>query len=336
MNYIQLINKFHEKDSDDKFSRTEGWMYFRLLDMFNEKKWPKFLRRDTSEILGLLRVNYRTMHAARKVLIDRGLIYVKTQPGCRSAIYSLLPLPDGIDPVRSTEFNMKFYAAEGVESDNSELDETTPETATSSPTPERTTGIKKGVIRQQPSSPPPNEPYSPDGDHPPDDGIDRSWPELQRNLNELNIPPGDYQKIVQLSDYGRKGHPVWKAFHEINRRKGTKGAIERPGSWIQWYIKQAPSTATAPVTPAPSPSPEVSGIQADRPPNDGAERDWDKLKSRLKELKCTPIAINQIAILSGYGKTDNPVWNALEEIGNSGDILYPGKWIVEYIRKNTT
>jgi hypothetical protein len=92
------------------------------------------------------------------------------------------------------------------------------------------------------------------------------------------------------------------------------------------------------VPPAPSPSPPPEpAIEAFAPPDDGVERKWDELKSRLKELKCPPVAINRIAVLSGYGKIDNPVWDAVKEIRNKGDdVIQPGKWIIDYIRKNSS
>lgn len=327
-NYLLLITKFWKAHRVCHFTKNERVLYDTVLGTFNDMDWPEKLNATHSMFTQESELNYRALHEARKGLAKRGFLYYKSKAGSKKVVYSLDPFPGCMVFADEPEEN----DSDKSESEPAEIDSGTDITPPPAPSSDRP--LKKALSAMLSDDPPP-EAYSPDGDHPLDDGIPRSWPELQRNLNELNIPPGDYQKIVQLSDYGRKGHPVWKAFHEINRRKGTKDVVKNPGSWIQWYIKQAPP-ATAPVAPAPSPPPEASGIPVDRPPDDGAERDWEKLKSRLKELKCTPIAINQIAILSGYGKTDNPVWNALEEIRNSGDILYPGKWIVEYIRKNTT
>lgn len=321
LSYLDRVIKFRKLARQEKLKCSVKEVYSAFLVIFNEWGWKKQIRLTYSDIQSEANLSINSIKRAMIELRELELIDYRSKQGSKYIFVHLDELiPENVsydDLVKARVKRKKKYA------DTSELDETTTQTIPNDPV----TGPSAA----------PNSVYSPDGDHPPDDGIDRSWPELQRNLNELNIPPGDYQKIVQLSDYGRKGHPVWKAFHEINRKKGTKGAIERPGSWIQWYIKQAPSTATAPVTPAPSPSPEVSGIQADRPPNDGAERDWDKLKSQLKELKCPPVAINRIAVLSGYGKLDNPVWDAVKEIQNKGDaVIQPGKWIIDYIRENTT
>lgn len=337
--YVELIIDANDKHEANPFPDSALLLYHAILARFNragrEKKvWPKFLKINNQILRGSIRKSYNTYKAALDSLKEREMIDYRSKNGYRDIIICLEAIPEGVtasDKISNDGNSIRSKSAK-VAANPKES-----ETATNNnPAPERIGGINPPAQSPGGGLKPP-EVYNPDGDHPPDDGISRSWPELQRNLNELNIPPGDYQKIVQLSDYGRKGHPVWKAFHEINRKKGTKGAIERPGSWIQWYIKQAPPTVTAPAAPAPSPPPEASGIPADRPPNDGAERDWDKLKSRLKELKCPPVAINRIAVLSGYGKLDNPVWDAVKEIRNKGDdVIQPGKWIIDYIRENTT
>lgn len=337
MSYVELLKEFFLYDRMRPFSKNAKVLYMHILDELNGLFWPPFHVSTNGEIAKQARLNYRAMHDASKELAARGFIYIKTRSGSKFAVYSLEPLPDDMDV---TVIGNKLYKPKKTANNSSEQQEIPDKqspAADMSANPERTTGIKRGVIRQQPVSAPPNEPYSPDGDHPPDDGVPRNWERLKERLNGLNIPPGDYRKIVQLSDYGRKEHPVWKALNELDSRKGTKDAVRNPGAWIQWHINQNPPKATAPAEAVPAPSPPVSDMPAERPPNDGAERDWDKLKSILKELKCPPMAINRIAVLSGYGKTDNPVWNAVEEIRNKGDdILQPGKWIIDYIRDNTT
>jgi hypothetical protein len=324
LSYLDRVIKFRKLSKEEKLRCSVKEVYSSFLVIFNERGWKKQIRITYPDIQVEANLSLNAIKRAMMELKELGLIDYRSKQGSKyifCCIDELFPDDTSYDDLaKAREKSRKKYTG------TANPEEPEPTAAISVPEP------KGGVIHRQPPS---NDTYSPDGDHPPDDGIPRSWPELQRNLNELNIPPGDYQKIVQLSDYGRKGHPVWKAFHEISRKKGTKGAIERPGSWIQWYIKQAPPTATVPAAPAPSPPPEASGIPADRPPNDGAERDWDKLKSRLKELKCPPVAINRIAVLSGYGKLDSPVWSAVEEIRNKGDdIIQPGKWIIDYIREN--
>jgi|GEM_PF-3253145 len=337
--YVELIIDANDKHEANPFPDSALLLYHAILARFNragrEKKvWPKFLKINNQILRGSIRKSYNTYKAALESLKEREMIDYRSKNGYRDIILSLEAIPEGVtasDKISNDGNSIRYKNAKVAA--NPEEPETT---TNNNPVPGFTSGPEDGVIRRQPpsSSSPPNEIYSLAGDHPPDDGISRNWADLKRNLNELNIPPGDYQKIVQLSDYGRKRHPVWKAFHEINRRKGSKDAVKNPGSWIQWYIKQAPPPA---VGPAPSSPPESPDIPADRPPNDGAERDWDKLKSRLKELKCPPVAINRIAVLSGYGKIDNPVWDAVKEIRNKGDdIPQPGKWIIDYIRENTS
>lgn len=322
MSYINLINDFWDQNEIQIFKPGEQRLYFYLLKVFNKSGWKRQVNRTNAFIQGELGMSYSSLKRTRDGLKERGLIDFRSQQGKKDVTYSLQPLPE--ENVPSNETTTGAGDRSGI--------------TTQPPSRIRNQGYRAGVRTSRTgSSPPPSSSpsgiYDPDGDHPPDDGVSRNWNDLKRNLNELGVPLSDYQKIVQLSDYGRVGHPVWKAFHEISRKKGTRGAIERPGPWIQWYINQAPPTAAE---PAPSPPPEVPDIPADRPPDDGAERNWNELKNRLKELRCPPAAINQIAALSGYGKIGNPVWDALEELRNNGnDVIAPGMWIISYIRENT-
>jgi hypothetical protein len=332
--YVELIINFNREHRSNPFTDSALALYHAILARFNDtgtnnKPWKRYLKINNHVLRGDIRKSYNTYKAALDSLKEREMIDYRSKNGYRDIILCLESIPEGVtasDKI-SNDGNSILHKRSAKVAANPEE----PETTTNSPVPEPPSGPKGGVIRRQLPS---NETYSPDGDHPPDDGILRSWPELQRNLNELNIPPGDYKKIVQLSDYGRKGHPVWKAFHEINRKKGTKGAIERPGSWIQWYIKQAPPTATAPAEAAPSePPPETPFL---RPPDDGTNPLWDKLKGCLQELGCSIGGIRDIGKISGYGNADSPVWDALEKVKERDKNIPPGLYIMNYIRKNTT
>lgn len=336
LSYLDRVIRFQKLIRQEKIKSSVRTVYMSFLDIFNEYGWKKQIRITYPEIQFVANLSLNSIKRAMIELRELGLMDYRSKQGSKYIYIHIDGLiPDDIsydDLVKERTKLNKKYSKSGEPDDNQSSSTVSDTPAPAAP--ERSP--KGGVTRRQPPAPP-NEPYSPDGDHPPDDGVPRNWERLKERLNGLNIPPGDYRKIVQLSDYGRKEHPVWKALNELDSRKGTKDAVKSPGAWIQWYINQNPPKATAPAEAVPAPSPPVSDMPANRPPNDGAERDWDKLKSILKELKCPPVAINRIAVLSGYGKTDNPVWNAVEEIRNKGDdILQPGKWIIDYIRDNTT
>ncbi|MBF0649160.1 hypothetical protein IR083_10040 [Dysgonomonas sp. GY75] len=322
MSYINLINDFWDQNEIQIFKAGEQRLYFYILKVLNKSGWRKQVNRTNAFIQGELGMSYNSLKRAREGLRARGMIHFKSKNGVANVIYSLEPFADE-------------NPASGTPADSDSGTDTTPP-----PSPDRP--IKKALSTLLSDSPP-SETYSPDKDNPPDDGIDRNWPDLKRNLNELKVLPGDYQKIVQLSNYGRISHPVWKAFHEISRRKGSKDAVKNPGSWILWYIKENPPVAAAPAVPAPStppPEPPAPDIDDFIPPDDGAERDWEKLKSRLKELQCPWRGIQIIGELSGYGKTDSPVWDALEKSCNRSKpnikSLPHGAWIIDYIRKNSS
>ncbi|MDR2003982.1 MAG: hypothetical protein LBQ74_13200 [Prevotella sp.] len=317
MSYINLINDFWDQNEIQIFKAGEQRLYFYILKVLNKSGWRKQVNRTNAFIQGELGMSYNSLKRAREGLRARGMIHFKSKNGVANVIYSLESFPDENPvPNKSSE----------------PVPDTTPAPSTDRP-------VKKALSALLSDNQPP-EAYNPDKDTPPDDGIDRNWADLKRNLNELNIPPDKYREIVQLSNYGQKYHPVWKAFDEIRKKKGTKSAIQQPGPWILWYIKQA---RPAPVVPVPSPPPlEPSAPDIDEfiPPDDGVERDWEKLKSRLKELECPWRGIQLIGELSGYGKTDSPVWDALEKSRNRSKLniknIPHGAWIIDYIRKNSS
>ena len=72
-------------------------------------------------------------------------------------------------------------------------------------------------------------------DSPPSDGVNRNYEALVRNLNALNIPPDDFNKICELSNYGEIGNSVWKAFESI---KKSSGKITMPGKYIISIIRK--------------------------------------------------------------------------------------------------
>ncbi|GAB6120976.1 hypothetical protein [Dysgonomonas termitidis] len=324
LSYLDRVVKFQKLIRQEKLKSSVRTVYMSFLDIFNEYGWKKQIRITYNEIQFVANLSLNSIKRAIIELKELELMDYRSKQGSKYIFIHL----DGLIPEDTSYDDLVKMRAKSKKKyvEPSEPDDT--------PIPTSSPGPKGGVIRRQPPS---NETYSPDGDHPPDDGLSRNWDDLKRNLSELNIPPGDYQKIVQLSNYGQIGHPVWKAFHEIGKRKGSKDAVKNPGAWIQWYINENPPSATAPVAPAPSPPPETPEMPELRPPDDGVERDWEVLKSRLEEMRCTWRGIHQIAELSGYGKTGSPVWDALEKVRDRKDKdIPPGAWIIEYLNKNTS
>lgn len=66
-------------------------------------------------------------------------------------------------------------------------------------------------------------------DTPPSDGVQRNYEGLMRNLSLLQLPPDEYNRICELSNYGEIGNPVWKTFEDI---RSSGGKITQPGKFI--------------------------------------------------------------------------------------------------------
>jgi len=64
---------------------------------------------------------------------------------------------------------------------------------------------------------------------PPEDNIERNWPALVRRLEAFNVPIKETNEIIVMSNYGEKGHPIWKAFSTIDN---SQGQIKMPVNFI--------------------------------------------------------------------------------------------------------
>jgi len=325
-NYLLLITKFWKEHRICHFTKNERVLYDTVLGTFNDMDWPEKLNATHSMFTQESELNYRALHEARKGLAKRGFLYYKSKAGSKKVVYSLDPFP-----------GCMVFADEPEENDSdkprSETDSGTDITPTPAPSSDRP--LKKALSALLSDDPTP-EAYK---DTPPDDGIKRNYEGLQERLRKIKCPPDLFKTIVNWSNYGQSEHKIWEILDKIRDDKGLKMPLDFLKSRMQKAIAEGYvatpiyEVASSPSAPEP-PAPDIADF---RPPDDGAERDWDKLKSRLKELKCPPVAINRIAVLSGYGKIDNPVWEAVKEIRNKGDdIPQPGKWIIDYIRENTT
>lgn len=64
---------------------------------------------------------------------------------------------------------------------------------------------------------------------PPDDGINRNWEHLKRNLREYAFEEKDAKQIIAVSNYGAIGHVVWALLAEI---RNSNGRIKQPARFI--------------------------------------------------------------------------------------------------------
>lgn len=223
MSYINLINDFWDQNEVQIFKPGEQRLYFYLLKMFNKSGWKKQVKRINAFIQGELGMSYSSLKRARDGLKERGLIDFRSQQGKRDVIYSLEPLPEEKVPSNET--------ATGTDNRASMVPQ--PVNRTRRQSYRAGSGSSRTGSLPPPSNSPPGA-YNPDGDHPPDDGVGRNWEALKRKLKELNCPPDDFAKIVQLSDYGRLGHPVWKTFGKIAE---SNGKITQPIDFILSRIR---------------------------------------------------------------------------------------------------
>jgi len=218
MSYINLINDFWDQNEIQMFKPGEQRLYLYLLKVFNRSGWKRQINRTNTFIQGELGMSYSALKRARDGLKERGQIDFRSQQGKKDVTYSLEPLPE------------ENTAATGTAAETENQTGIAPQPANRI----RRSG-NRTITRtsQTGSSPPPSSSpsgiYDPEGDHPPDDGVSRNWDGLKRKLKELNCPSGEFARIVQLSDYGRIGHPVWQAFKKITE---SRGGITQPIQFI--------------------------------------------------------------------------------------------------------
>lgn len=67
----------------------------------------------------------------------------------------------------------------------------------------------------------------------PDDGVNRNLEGVIRRLKEYKISPEIIKEVIELSNYGEIGTPVWKYLDEIRDKKDTIGAIKFPTAFLK-------------------------------------------------------------------------------------------------------
>ncbi|MDR1883715.1 MAG: hypothetical protein LBR26_13165 [Prevotella sp.] len=218
MSYINLINNFWEQNELQIFKAGEQRLYFYLLKVFNKSGWRTRINRTNSWIQGELGMSYNSLKRAREGLKTRGMIHFRAKNGVANVIYSLQPLPDeNTGPGKGADIPDTTGSEAGTGYNPGQT-----------PTP-AITAYRPDTAATPPSSslPPVQEQHI--GSEPPADGVKRNWEGLKRKLTELKCSPDDYNRIVKLSNYGKIGHPVWKALAEITE---SKGKINQPVKFI--------------------------------------------------------------------------------------------------------
>lgn len=228
--YVELIIELNKEHRSNPFTDSALLLYHAILARFNDtgtkdKPWKRYIKISNVILRGDIRKSYNTYKIALDLLKEREMIDYRSKNGYRDIIISLDPIPENAtasDKLSPDGNSIIYKRSAGVNTPPP------PSPAADTPPPARSPGPKGGVIRRQsPSnSPPPNETYSPDGDHPPDDDIDRNWEGLKGRLRDINCPPDIARKVVQWSNYGLIGHPVWTVLNKIRDDKGLKMPIE--------------------------------------------------------------------------------------------------------------
>lgn len=67
----------------------------------------------------------------------------------------------------------------------------------------------------------------------PSDGNNRNYEGLVRRLQELKISQDLCEEVIQLTNYGEIGHPIWKFLDTIRDRQGGKNSINDPSAYIK-------------------------------------------------------------------------------------------------------
>lgn len=69
------------------------------------------------------------------------------------------------------------------------------------------------------------------------------------------------------------------------------------------------------------------------PPNDSVKRNWEGLKTWLRNIKATEAQATEIILLSNYGEIGTPIWKVFSEITKSaGGIKQPVAFILSQLK----
>lgn len=74
-------------------------------------------------------------------------------------------------------------------------------------------------------------------DTPPPDGVKRNYEALVRNLTKLGVPPDDFNKLCELTNFGETDTPIWTFFRAVEDGKIKMDGIKAPGKYIISILK---------------------------------------------------------------------------------------------------
>ncbi|MDF9829326.1 Lin1244/Lin1753 domain-containing protein [Parabacteroides sp. PF5-6] len=70
---------------------------------------------------------------------------------------------------------------------------------------------------------------------PPKDGVERNWDGLKNFLSQMNGSPKENNFIIEKSNFGEKGHPIWTFIFEV---RNSNGKIHTPMAFLISRLKE--------------------------------------------------------------------------------------------------
>ncbi len=230
--YIGLINRFWRLDETYQFSPTETRVFFYLLKVANTLGWPESFPHADSRAAATCGVSLPVYKAARKALADAGLI-LHTPGGSghgKKTMYHFAGCDNCQESDRAkcqVQCHSKAEKSHENESKNTDLGERK-QLPKSEPYINIKTRLNENQIRSESEE---REKVVTEKieTQKPDDGTQRNTEGLLRNLRSLHASQEDIQSLLNLSNHGEIGHPIWKLIYEA---KNSNGAIKQPVRFI--------------------------------------------------------------------------------------------------------
>ncbi len=238
--YIGLINRFWRLDETYQFSASETRVYFYLLKVANTLGWPASFEHSDARAAAACGVSLPVFKVARKALTEAGLIqYIAGGAGhAKKTAYHFTGCEDCTEDPR---INCRVTCHRPVEEPVKKEIETSPVTTdlgerkqlpNSAPYININTRQDKrsDQIRKEEGATKSFDLHlNPEIMPIPNDGVPRNTDGLIRNLRQLQASDKEIQSLLQLSDFGKIGHPVWSLIFEA---KNSNGAIKQPVRFI--------------------------------------------------------------------------------------------------------
>ena len=272
--YLDLLNKFWRKNQVYSFNAQSMALYFYLLDVNNAGEWSVTFNHTDKRILAILKCSRATLLKSKQSLVEAGLLFYKAGGAHYGAQteYSFeqsftAPVAEVAEKVNA---NYVYPSGKVIESKNvgatDEAPKTTPKaikyiinvdlaatnnTPKSIPKPIKcTTPVDLGATDRTSNLTPLNiilektkEKYQP-----PILNIDeilafefkdrkqRNLEGFIRNLQSLGAKDNDLKALLQVSEFGVIGHPIWKYIADV---KSSNGTIKQPIAFIKSRVLPA-------------------------------------------------------------------------------------------------